>query len=75
MGRTKKVGITGKYGVRYGRTIRKRVLSVMEEKTAAHQCPSCLRPSVKREAPGIWFCKKCGMKFAGKAFKPAASIV
>jgi large subunit ribosomal protein L37Ae len=65
---TKKVGITGKYGPRYGRVIREKVLSVTKKKT--HYCPACLRPSVKRQAAGIWFCRKCGLKFAGKAYKP-----
>ncbi|MBL7160343.1 MAG: 50S ribosomal protein L37ae [Candidatus Aenigmarchaeota archaeon] len=65
---TKKVGITGKYGPRYGRVIREKVAKVTKKKK--HSCPHCKRPSLKREAAGIWLCKKCGLKIAGKAYKP-----
>ncbi|HDD72483.1 MAG TPA: 50S ribosomal protein L37ae [Candidatus Aenigmarchaeota archaeon] len=68
MGRTKKVGFTGKYGVRYGRSIRERLLKVGSQKK--YRCPFCMKTTVRREASGIWMCKKCGFKFAGKAYKP-----
>jgi len=67
--RTKKVGITGKYGARYGRVIREKVLSATKAKK--HPCPACLRPSMRRESAGIWRCRKCGLKLAGKAYKPS----
>ena len=68
MARTKKVKSAGRYGVRYGRRIRQRI--VASESTKKHACPHCLRPGVKRIAAGIWECRKCGLKFAGKAYKP-----
>jgi large subunit ribosomal protein L37Ae len=70
MGRTKKVGIAGKYGVRYGRTIRERIISASKTHKKKQNCPSCLKDRLKREAAGIWKCEKCGIKFAGKAYKP-----
>ncbi|MEM5812466.1 MAG: 50S ribosomal protein L37ae, partial [Candidatus Aenigmatarchaeota archaeon] len=63
-------GSTGRFGMRYGRRIRQRVLEVEEEKKEKKQCPNCLKPGLKRLAAGIWQCKKCGTKFAGKAYKP-----
>jgi len=70
MGRTKKVGITGRFGARYGATIRGRVLSV-EKGRKSHSCPSCLNPAMERVSAGIWECGKCGLKMAGKAYRPA----
>lgn len=65
---TKKVGVTGKYGPRYGRVIREKVLAVKRKQ--AHPCPQCLRPSLRRVTAGIWECRKCGTSLAGKAYKP-----
>lgn len=70
MAKTKKVGSAGRFGIRYGRKIRQRVIKVEKELKAKHKCPQCLKPSLKREKAGVWFCKKCGLKLAGKAYKP-----
>jgi len=70
MTKTKKVGSTGRFGARYGRKIRTRVLKIEKLQNAKHSCPKCNKPGVKRLATGIWFCKKCGAKFAGKAYVP-----
>jgi len=68
MGNTKKVGICGKFGVRYGLSIRKKILKVEEKKTDI--CPNCGKAQLRRPASGIWICKKCGIKFAGGAYLP-----
>ncbi|MCX6711840.1 MAG: 50S ribosomal protein L37ae [Candidatus Woesearchaeota archaeon] len=68
MSKTKKVGSTGRYGTRYGKTIRTKVLEVEKKQRKKQKCPHCLRFKVKRVAPGIWLCKKCNVKFAGKAY-------
>ena len=70
MGRTKKVGIAGRFGSRYGLRIRKRFLEVMVKAKQKHVCPKCQKKSVKRIAPGIYQCKKCGYKFTGGAYTP-----
>lgn len=69
MPRTKKVGPAGRYGPRYGTRIRQRIAG-LEPGKGRHTCPRCLKPGVKRIAAGIWECRKCGLKFAGKAYKP-----
>jgi large subunit ribosomal protein L37Ae len=68
--KTRKVGSTGRFGVRYGRRIRQRMIEVEKAKKEKKPCPNCLKPALKREAAGVWVCKKCGAKFAGKAYKP-----
>jgi len=68
MGRTKKVKITGKFGVRYGVKVKKMIKKIEGQKTK--NCPYCLKPALRRVHSGIWECKKCGVKFAGGAYKP-----
>jgi large subunit ribosomal protein L37Ae len=69
--RTKKVGASGKYGVRYGKRIKDRWLAVNIVQKQKHKCPRCMKPSLKRQSAGIWSCHKCGLKIAGKAYKPS----
>jgi len=70
MGKTKKVGWTGRYGARYGSTVRKRVRLIMERMKGGNiKCPRCVTVgSVYRVSTGIWHCKKCGAKFTGGAY-------
>ncbi|MEM5778730.1 MAG: 50S ribosomal protein L37ae [Candidatus Aenigmatarchaeota archaeon] len=67
---TKKVGITGKYGPRYGTKTKKVVLEIEEKRKKEKTCPYCERHALKRIAAGIWYCKKCKIKFAGGAYFP-----
>lgn len=68
MARTKKVGVAGKFGARYGRKIRQSIIKAGTQKK--FRCPSCMKLTLKREAAGVWSCSKCGTKLAGKAYKP-----
>ena len=70
MVKTKKVGSTGRWGARYGLMLRKRVLVIEQVQRAKHKCPFCLKFTAKRLASGIWQCKHCKAKFAGKAYEP-----
>jgi len=67
---TKKVGSSGRFGVRYGTKIRKAVASLEALKAKKLECPSCKKKGVKRAAMGVWQCRKCGAKFAGGAYSP-----
>jgi len=63
-------GSAGRFGCRYGRFIRKRVVEVEKISRAAHRCPQCDVIAVRRQGTGIWACRKCGYTFAGGAYVP-----
>jgi large subunit ribosomal protein L37Ae len=66
--RTKKVGITGKYGVRYGASLRKTVKKMEISQHATYTCVFCGKDAIKRVATGIWHCKGCKKTVAGGAY-------
>lgn len=70
MGRTKKTGAAGKYGARYGVTIKKEVNKVLQASKQKHTCPNCMKKTLKRVAAGVWQCAFCRTKMAGKAYTP-----
>ncbi|MEM1919126.1 MAG: 50S ribosomal protein L37ae [Desulfurococcaceae archaeon] len=75
MGRTKVVGIAGRYGARYGATLRRKVKEILEKRYARHKCPFCtFEGKVIRISTGLWFCKKCGAKWAGGAYVPRTEL-
>merc|ERR1712028_146738 len=65
--RTKKVGITGKYGTRYGGSLRKIVERYEILQRSRYHCNFCGKSSIKRTAGGIFKCraKTCGKTIAG----------
>ncbi|XP_054989453.1 60S ribosomal protein L37a-like [Sorex araneus] len=57
---TKKVGIVGKYGTRYGASLRKMVKKI----EISHMPSTCMysfcgKTKMKRRAVGIWHCGSC----------------
>jgi large subunit ribosomal protein L37Ae len=66
--RTKKVGITGKYGTRYGSTLRKLVRKIEVSQHSTYRCVFCGKDNVKRTCVGIWECKSCHKVVAGGAY-------
>jgi large subunit ribosomal protein L37Ae len=64
------VGSTGRFGARYGKGIKKKFNEIEKIQKAKHACPRCLKSGMKRVSPGIWHCRKCGLKFAGRAYDP-----
>ncbi|KAI4524228.1 60S ribosomal protein L43 [Schizophyllum commune] len=66
--RTKKVGITGKYGTRYGASLRKQVKKMEISQHARYTCTFCGKDAVKRQAVGIWKCSGCRKVIAGGAW-------
>jgi large subunit ribosomal protein L37Ae len=74
MPRTKKVGPTRGLGPRYGSTVRKRYIKVMQEMRRPHKCPQCGFPRVRRESVGVWKCRKCGFTYTGGAYTPVTKL-
>ena len=68
--RTKKVGVAGRYGPRYGVKVRKQIASTSQAKKRAYKCPRCNHQAVRRVSTGIWQCRRCDLKFAGGAYTP-----
>ena len=67
---TKKVGSAGRFGSRYGKGVRDRIVAIEKVSKKIYECPSCHKKGLRRESSGIWVCRKCGKKYAGRAFKP-----
>lgn len=66
--RTQKVGIVGKYGTRYGASLRKQVKKIEIQQHATYTCHFCGKDAVKRKAVGIWHCRGCKKTLAGGAW-------
>ena len=67
--RTAKVGITGKYGTRYGQKLRKQVKAIEILQRKKNICPFCGKTSIRRSAVGIWKCRACKRSIAGGAWE------
>ncbi|RBQ93582.1 hypothetical protein VDGD_10228 [Verticillium dahliae] len=73
-----KVGVTGKYGTRYGASLRKQVKKMEISQHAKYTCTFCGKPTVKRHSTGIWNCHSCRKTVAGGAYvvaTPAAAAM
>eukprot|EP00826_Nyctotherus_ovalis_P038114 TRINITY_DN354_c0_g1_i2.p1 TRINITY_DN354_c0_g1~~TRINITY_DN354_c0_g1_i2.p1 ORF type:complete len:103 (+),score=34.09 TRINITY_DN354_c0_g1_i2:18-326(+) len=76
--RTRKVGICGKFGTRYGASLRKMIKKFEESQHSRYVCPFCGKNAIKRKAVGIWRCRGCGKNIAGGAWElttPAALTI
>lgn len=57
-----------RFGARYGRTVKHKFALIEKMQRMFYKCPYCFKKKVKRISAGIWQCRKCGSKFAGKAY-------
>ena len=67
----KGLGAIKRFGVRYGRTVKERLAKVEMEQKARRRCPYCTYEQVTQQGVGIFVCKKCGAKFASRAYSTA----
>jgi len=66
--RTKKAGVTGKYGTRYGASLRKQIKKMEVTQHSTYTCAFCGKDTVKRAVVGIWSCRSCKKVLAGGAY-------
>ncbi|CAD8069200.1 unnamed protein product [Paramecium sonneborni] len=67
--KTKKVGITGKYGTRYGASLRKIIKKFEISQHQRYFNTFTGAHSLKRQAIGIWRCTQTGLQIAGGAWE------
>lgn len=58
-----------RFGTRYGARNKEKFAVAETMQRKSHICPFCKKEKVKRISAGIWECKKCNLKFAGKAYE------
>ncbi|XP_024366067.1 uncharacterized protein [Physcomitrium patens] len=73
--RTKKAGIVGKYGTRYGASLRKQIKKMEVSQHSKYFCEFCGKFAVKRKAVGIWSRKDCGKVKAGGAYTMKSNVL
>jgi large subunit ribosomal protein L37Ae len=66
--KTKKAKAAGRFGARYGRSVRSKLASVESKQRTKQKCPYCGKLGVKRLSKGIWKCSKCDKKFASDIY-------
>lgn len=67
---TKVLKSAARFGARYGKRLKAKLLAVEAVQKQKQNCPYCMRPAAKRLSSGIWQCKKCNNKFTGMAYTP-----
>ncbi|XP_074046438.1 large ribosomal subunit protein eL43-like [Macrotis lagotis] len=65
---TKKIRIIGKYGIRYGASLRKMVKKIEISHHAKYTYSFCGKTKMKRQVVGIWLCGSCIKRVAGGAW-------
>ncbi len=74
MGKTKKVGIAGRFGPRYGSRLRKQWRDITSKQKGINKCPKCnTKLPNMREFAGLWHCKKCGATWTGGTWESATA--
>jgi len=66
--KSKKSKSAGRFGPRYGKRVRAKLVKVEEKQRVKQKCPLCKRLGAKRLSKGIWKCSKCNKKFASGTF-------
>ena len=66
--KTKKARAAGRFGARYGKSVRSKLSNVESKQRIKQKCPYCKKLGVKRLSKGIWKCSKCDKKFASNTY-------
>ena len=68
--KSKKSKSAGRFGARYGKKIKAKLVKVEEKQRKKQKCPFCEKLGIKKLSKGIWQCtrKKCDKKFASNTY-------
>lgn len=66
---------TKRFGPRYGRRLKEKLAEIESGHRGRHKCPYCGKKGIKRLALGIWTCRLCKVKFAGKAYSMGKKMI
>jgi large subunit ribosomal protein L37Ae len=66
--KTKKARQSGRFGSRYGKTVRAKLNKVEAKQRKKQKCPFCSKVGIKRVSKGIWKCPRCDKKFASDVY-------
>jgi large subunit ribosomal protein L37Ae len=66
--KSKKSKAAGRFGSRYGKRVRDKLVLVENKQRVKQKCPFCEKVGVKRLANGIWECPRCKKKFASNTY-------
>ena len=64
----KKTKSAGRFGARYGKRVRTKLVKVETKQRKKQKCPFCGKLGAKRLSNGIWKCNKCDKKFASGTY-------
>jgi large subunit ribosomal protein L37Ae len=66
--KSKKSKSAGRFGPRYGKRAKVKLVKVESRQRIKQKCPFCEKLGVKRLSKGIWNCSKCNKKFASNTY-------
>jgi len=66
--KSKKTKAAGRFGSRYGKSVRDKLVQVENKQRVKQKCPFCEKEGVKRVSNGIWECPRCKKKFASNTY-------
>ena len=64
----KKIKSAGRFGARYGKRAKAKLVAVEIKQKKKQKCPFCKKTGVKRISKGLWYCRKCNKKFANDVY-------
>ena len=69
MVKSKKTKSAGRYGARYGKKVRTRIVEIESKQRIKQSCPFC-KKTAKRISKGLWECKNktCKKRFAAGTY-------
>ena len=64
----KKAKSAGRFGARYGKTVKNRLVKIETKQRVRQKCPFCEKLGVKRTSKGVWEFSKCKKRFASNTY-------